>query len=147
MVVGAIDQDAAHAHLAHLAEGDLGRAPSSGRARTWCPASPAVLERELGFTVAQRAAAFDADHLHLPGVCRRRLDALDHIFRFAVRAPEWLSHRLELPERNRENQNRHCTKHDHSAGVHKLAFHGPHAKPLLWNLVSKNAAGDRPAAQ
>ena len=99
--------------------------------------SPAVLERELGFTVAQRAAAFDADHLHLPGVCRRRLDALDHIFRFAVRAPEWLSHRLELPERNRENQDRHCTKHDHPAGIHKLAFHGPHAKPLFWKLVSK----------
>ena len=69
--------------------------------------------------------------------CVGAASTLDHIFRFAVRAPEWLSHRLELPERNRENQDRHCTKHDHPAGIHKLAFHGPHAKPLLWKPVSK----------
>jgi hypothetical protein len=30
MVVGAIDQDAAHAHVAHLGEGDLLRAGDSG---------------------------------------------------------------------------------------------------------------------
>ena len=63
----------------------------------------------------------------MPLVRRCRLDALDHILGVAVRASEWFLHSelLELPERNRENQNRHCTKHDHSAGVHKLAFHGP----------------------
>ena len=34
---------------------------------------------------------------------------------------------LELPERKRDNQHRHCTKHNHPARIHKLALHGLHA--------------------
>ena len=97
-------QSPAHTALAPFGEGDLLRAVGhtstrlSTRTRkvstptlVWSSVISAVSQRKLAFTIAQRAAAFNAHHLHLPGR-RCRLDALDQILGITVRATERFSH-------------------------------------------------------
>ena len=69
--------------------------PDQRKGRTSPLVGPAILQRKLAFTIGQRTAALDADHLHVPPR-RYRLDAFDHILGIAVWATERFSHWYRL---------------------------------------------------
>ena len=131
--IGAKDKQPAHAALAHLGGGDLFASrracpypPGPRKGRTASLGDRPPIRRYTSANLPSRLPNGPPHSTQITCTClcvgaastrSTTYSAAQFGHRNGFRIDGW----LELPERKRDNQHRHCTKHNHPARIHKLA--------------------------